>query len=335
MEIWGRTLEDPTVFHPDGWVRYLSDDPDAPDGTTAPLLDLTEQGPHGLHVHIRTEADQERAMAHIGLVDWLTLSFEDWSMIPVENVVAAAQGSPTRVAAVVDSPAQVSGAAFALQTGVDAVVVPFTKPMLEAAIAMKAARGMEVGPEAAPQPTSLLTLAHGTVTAVEPVAAGERVCVDLAGLLLEGEGMLVGSTASPMMLVHGETVPSAFVPVRPFRVNAGAVHHYVMLAEGHTCYLSELSPGDEVVVVGEDGRTRAVVVGRTKIERRPMLKIRYTDGKGQEGHAMLQNAETVRAVGPDGGAISVTELRTGQEILLWSGEKGRHLGRPVVSEVKE
>ena len=41
-------------------------------------------------------------------------------MIPVENVVAAAQGSPTKVAAVVNTPQSIAGAAFALDTGVDA-----------------------------------------------------------------------------------------------------------------------------------------------------------------------------------------------------------------------
>ena len=45
------------------------------------------------HVHIASEDQQQKALAHVGLVDWVVLTFEDWSMIPVENVVAAAQGS--------------------------------------------------------------------------------------------------------------------------------------------------------------------------------------------------------------------------------------------------
>ena len=44
--------------------------------------------------------------------------------------------------------------------------------------------------------------------------------------------MLVGSSASSMVLVHGETVESEFVPTRPFRVNAGAAHTYIMMADG-------------------------------------------------------------------------------------------------------
>lgn len=33
---------------------------------------------------------------------------------------------------------------------------------------------------------------------------GERVCVDLANMLVPGEGMLVGSFASGLLLVHSE-----------------------------------------------------------------------------------------------------------------------------------
>ena len=36
------------------------------------------------------------------------------------------------------------------------------------------------------------------------VCAGERVCVDLANMLVPGEGMLVGSFASGLLLVHSE-----------------------------------------------------------------------------------------------------------------------------------
>ena len=63
---------------------------------------------------------------------------------------------------------------------------------------------------------------------------GDRVAVDLVCLLRAGEGALVGSSAKALVLVHGETVASDFVPARPFRVNAGPVHSYIALAGGGT-----------------------------------------------------------------------------------------------------
>ena len=63
------------------------------------------------------------------------------------------------------------------------------------------------------------------------------------------------------------------VAARPFRVNAGAVHAYVLLPEGKTKYLSELKAGDEVLVVRHDGATSVAYVGRNKIERRPLMLV--------------------------------------------------------------
>jgi len=50
-----------------------------------------------------------------------------------------------------------------------------------------------------------------------------RVCVDLCSLLAPGEGLLVGSFAGGLLLVHSECLESAYINSRPFRVNAGPV----------------------------------------------------------------------------------------------------------------
>jgi 3-dehydroquinate synthase class II len=50
-----------------------------------------------------------------------------------------------------------------------------------------------------------------------------RVCVDTASLLVLGEGLLVGSFARALFLVHSECSESAYINSRPFRVNAGPV----------------------------------------------------------------------------------------------------------------
>ena len=257
-------------------------------------------------------------------------------MIPVENVVAAAQGSPTKVAAVVNTPQSIAGAAFALDTGVDAVAVSPTTRLLDAAEAMRASRLERDEERTVPEPTQARSaLSTSTVTEVTSFGLGDRVCVDLAGLLAPGEGMLVGSTAAMMALVHGETVPSAFVPTRPFRVNAGAVHQYALLPDGSTCYLSELSPGDEVLIIDAEGNTRPLHVGRLKVERRPLISVLFSNQKGQEGRVLLQNAETVRVVDARGTPVSVTALETGMRLISRSDATGRHVGQPIESEVTE
>ena len=58
---------------------------------------------------------------------------------------------------------------------------------------------------------------------------------------------------------------------------------------------------------------------------------------GQEGTAMLQNAETIRLVRPDGKPLAITEAKEGDEILVHiAGQaKGRHFGGEVDEFVVE
>ena len=53
----------------------------------------------------------------------------------------------------------------------------------------------------------------------------------------------------------------------------GPVHAYVAVPGGKTCYLSELRTGREVIVVDQKGKQRTAVVGRVKIEKRPLILV--------------------------------------------------------------
>ena len=55
------------------------------------------------------------------------------------------------------------------------------------------------------------------------------------------------------------------------------------------------------------GTAHTAVIGRTKIERRPLLLVEAEAGKAKVS-LILQNAETIRLVGEDGKAISVVNL---------------------------
>lgn len=52
---------------------------------------------------------------------------------------------------------------------------------------------------------------------------------------------------------------------------AAQVHAYTAGPQGRTAYLSELQSGHEVIVVNAEGQQRSVIVGRVKIETRPLV----------------------------------------------------------------
>lgn len=136
---------------------------------------------------------------------------------------------------------------------------------------------------------------------------------------------MVGSQAEGLFLVHSETLPTEFVEARPFRVNAGAVHAYIRVPGGKTKYMSELQAGDEVLMVNTKGEARTGVIGRVKIEKRPLILVE-AECAGKTYKTLLQNAETINLVGRDGKPVSVTKLKPGDEVLIYIEAGGRHFG---------
>ena len=155
-----------------------------------------------------------------------------------------------------------------------------------------------------------------------------------ANLWYLGEGMLVGSQANALFLIHSETLKNPYVETRPFRVNAGAVYAYIKVSRDKTKYLSELKSGDEVLIVNQKGETRQENVGRIKIERRPMLLLEAESGQ-ETMSAILQNAETICLVDKEGKPISVSKLKVGDEVLVNREQGGRHFGIKVEERLVE
>lgn len=145
---------------------------------------------------------------------------------------------------------------------------------------------------------------------------------------------MVGSFARGLFLVHSECLESDYISSRPFRVNAGPVHAYVAVPGGKTCYLSELKAGKEVIVVDQKGHQRTAIVGRVKIEARPLILVEAKIDSDNETlyTILLQNAETVALVCPDQGngkqktGIPVTSLKVGDEVMLRLQGGARHTG---------
>ena len=300
------------------------------------ILD-SSTNPIGVHVDISDSEGQDAARSMVGMVSWIVMTTGDWQMIPLENLVAAAQGTGTNLVARIDTEQAIRGAAFALQTGVDGLLLPIDDAEIWANAQVIAAERMATDSNA--DETSLIDesmVKSVEIVAIEDGGIGDRACVDLTSNLEIGEGILVGSSASALVLVHGETLDNEFVPPRPFRVNAGAVHAYVLMADGSTKYLSELQAGDSVAVCTRDGVTGNAIVGRVKIESRPFLIIRFTDSESDiSGQTFLQQAETVRLVSPNGDMPSVTSIQAGDCVFAHIGSSARHIGQDILSTAEE
>ena len=101
-----------------------------------------------------------------------------------------------------------------------------------------------------------------------------------------------------MILISSETHPLPYMPTRPFRVNAAALHSYVVAPDNRTRYLAELESGAEILAVNVQGKARRVVVGRAKVETRPLLLIEAKNAANRAINIIAQDDWHVRVLGP-------------------------------------
>ena len=279
-------------------------------------------------VSIDVPSDQDEAISLIGLVPWILVRCSDWTMIPLENLVACSRGTQTRIVAAIDREIEISGAAFALGGGVDAILIP--GGMVDEAIEFLGERWTKEESSENREITS----AEARILSLKSAGIGERVCIDLTRRINEGKGAATGSIYGKLCLVHGETISSEYVPNRPFRINAGAIHSYILMADGRTKYMSELEAGDEIAILSSSGSMEAAVIGRLKIELRPLLVVSF-DISGKKGQTVVQQAETVRFVSPTGKIVSVTDAKAGDKITVFTDDRVRHIGIALDGEMVE
>jgi 3-dehydroquinate synthase II len=303
----------------DGTVGLPSDLSGSADLTTLRRTDNKA----GAYVRI-LDADHE-AFAETAAedADYTLVIGEDWQIIPLENLIARI-GEETELVAGVQTAEEAQTAFETLEIGADAVLLDTDDP--------DEIRGTVEARDATKR--EQLDLQHATVTDVEETGSADRVCVDTASMLDHDEGMLVGSMSRGLFFVHAETADSPYVASRPFRVNAGAVHAYVRTPDGETKYLAELKSGDEVQVVNTDGQTREAIVGRSKIEKRPMFRVEAELENGDRIETLLQNAETIK-IATESGRTSVTDLEVGDEMLVRYEDVARHFGEAVEESIIE
>ena len=274
------------------------------------------------YVEIHSKAHERLAALEAKTADSVVIVGADWTVIPMENLIAELQKAKCRIIAGVKNAKEAKVAFETLEVGVDGV-------LLQTNNVNEIKRTAKLLESAGKLP---LTLAK--ITKIKPLSMGDRVCIDTASLLSVGEGMLIGSQANGLFLVHSETLETEYVSARPFRVNAGAVHAYVLAPDLKTKYLSELKAGDEVLAIDKKGNTRSVVVGRVKIEKRPLMLLE-AKVKGKLYKTLLQNAETITLLKKNGRPISIAKLKKGDEILIHTKDAARHFGMEVEESIIE
>jgi 3-dehydroquinate synthase II len=270
-------------------------------------------------VTIRGKGDEEAAIKAAELSsDYIVINCPDWKVIPLENLIAKTRGK-SKLLAEVSSAKEAKLALETLELGADGVILKTSNPdeLVETAVIVK---------RKAPK----VDLVVAKVVELKEIGTGARVCVDTCDFMKAGEGVLVGCQSSGLFLIQAEVHESPYVETRPFRVNAGPISLYTLSSPSRTRYLSELKAGDEVLVVDRKGKTRLTNVARVKIEWRPMVLVE-AEYNGKRMKTIVQNAETVRLVTPEG-SKSVAELETGEKILAHVVEGGRHFGTLVKEE---
>jgi len=283
----------------------------ADDGDLRPGQDVIEK-------EVRGKKDEEEVITQ-SLSKKVIVKGSDWKIIPLENLLSRTRNLLVEIEDLKEGQTALS----ILEKGVDGVVLNQGDPQKVRQIV----RSLKDEGEK-------FQLLPARITRLDPLGLGDRVCVDTCSMMVEGEGMLIGNSSQALFLVHAETVENPFVNPRPFRVNAGPVHAYLRMAGGQTKYLSEVRSGDSVLVVNSQGKSYPAVVGRAKVERRPLVFVEAEES-GPKISAILQNAETIRLTQPNGKPISLVDLKEGSEVLIFREESARHFGVRINETILE
>ncbi|SHJ39836.1 3-amino-4-hydroxybenzoic acid synthase [Clostridium cavendishii DSM 21758] len=276
-----------------------------------------------LSVNDRESLDNTVEMSHY--YKNIIIEFKSETNIPLELVLAFSQKNNCRVCKRVFEGSDGWVASMVMEMGSHAVLLT-SKEMKDV---------LELKEQLTKLGEYKMDVKELTVVGIEHIGMGDRVCVDTTSLLKEDEGLILGSNSYGGILVSSETHFLPYMELRPFRVNAGALHLYSWCRNDKTAYLSELRAGSEVMTVDSKGNTRSVSVGRIKMERRPLLLVKAQDDAGIEVNVILQDDWHVRVIGPNGAPLNCTELKKGDKVLGYTCIPGRHVGIKIDENIIE
>lgn len=280
-----------------------------------------------IHAYVDDGESLHAAIARGSQHPFLMIQFRDPTNIPLELVIASLQATETVLIKEI-APDDVADALVTLgvmEVGADGVMYsPSDHVLLDRLVS-----GLEV----LEAPATAISIA--TVLRALPIGMGYRSCIDLCTLFSPTEGMLVGSTSQGGLLCCPEVFFLPYMELRPFRVNAGAVHSYVYNTEDRTDYMTELRAGSSVMVCDIHGRVRRAPVGRMKTEIRPLRLIEVEFAGGERANVIMQDDWHVRIFSAAGTPLNITELKPGDRVLGHVARPGRHVGIKVDEHIVE
>jgi 3-amino-4-hydroxybenzoic acid synthase len=244
--------------------------------------------------------------------------------IPLELLIARLQDTNTTLLKVVPTSQAAEVAFGVMEVGSDGIILQ-SEDLGEIAAVDKLMSREELGK---------VELLKAKVVDVQHIGMGYRACIDSTTIMKQNEGMLVGSTANGGLLLSSETHFLPYMELRPFRVNAGAVHSYVWAPGDKTAYITELRGGKKVLCVDTEGNTREITVGRVKIEIRPLLKIEV-EAQGVRINAMVQDDWHIRIFGGDGTPRNASAIRLEDDLLAYISGGARHVGIKIDEMLEE
>jgi 3-dehydroquinate synthase class II len=259
--------------------------------------------------------------------DYLWILFRDPTNIPLELVIASLQSTGTILMKEIKDCTNVDDAVVSygvMECGAEGVIFsPRDHQVMSAFLDQMS------------QAESNLQIQMGTVLESRPVGMGYRACIDTATLFQPDEGMLVGSTSQGGLLCCPEVFFLPYMELRPFRVNAGAVHSYVFNTGNRTDYMSELKAGSPVMIVNSKGRVRRAAVGRIKIEQRPLRLIEVEFSGKERVNILMQDDWHVRVFSDAAKPLNISDLKPGDKVLGYVTEPGRHVGIKINESIIE
>jgi 3-amino-4-hydroxybenzoic acid synthase len=293
---------------------------------------LAQATERGLRTCFRAYVDDADSL-HRAIQDgrqhaFLMIRFRDPTNIPLELVIASLQATNTVLLKEINNPEDVDDALVTLgvmEVGADGIMFsPKSHAVMDAFLSRL--DRLE---------RTTVQLATATIIRTAPIGMGYRSCIDTTTLFSETEGILVGSTSQGGLLCCAEVFFLPYMELRPFRVNAGAVHSYVYNFNDRTDYMSELRAGSPVMVVDRTGATRRAGVGRMKTEVRPLRLIEAEFASGERINTIMQDDWHVRIFSDDAKPLNITELRPGDKVLGHVAKPGRHVGIKVDEHIME
>jgi|GEM_PF-290059 len=294
---------------------------------------LAELGQDGLLTCFTSYVDDRDSL--LGAIDqglrfnYLWILFRDPTNIPLELVIASLQPTSTVLMKEIKAPTDVDDAIVSygvMEYGAEGVIF---SPRDHGVMSEFLARMSQA------QSYANLNIQVGTVIDSRPVGMGYRACIDAATLFEPDEGMLVGSTSQGGVLCCPEVYFLPYMELRPFRVNAGAVHSYVFNTDNRTDYMSELKAGSPIMIVNSKGRVRRAAVGRMKIEQRPLRLIEVEFPGKERVNVLMQDDWHVRIFSDAAKPLNISELKPGDKVLGYVTEPGRHVGIKINESIIE